>query len=94
MARQDIFNEIDAERVYQTSRWGAVGDAQAFDTANTVNDWAAWLGVYTAKATAMGATVVEQRKALLKVAAIAVAALENYDANNGFPARHFERSRT
>jgi len=81
----DILDEIVAEREYQDGKWGA-----AFDDANTVNDWAAYLGIYTGKATAITAPPAERRRQMLKVAAIAVAAVEAFDRNGCFAPRHYE----
>lgn len=82
-----ILEAIKTEREYQDTKWGTT-----FDDKNTLNDWAAYIGIYTAKATDMGnAHFPEmQRKALLKVATLAVAALETMDRNGGFPARHYD----
>lgn len=85
MSRALIFAEIEKEREYQDRRWGT-----AFDNANTINDWAAYFAAYTARATSMGNTKEQQRAALVKVAAIAVASLETFDRNNGFPGRHYD----
>jgi len=52
--------------------------------------WAAYLGIYTGKATAITAPPAEQRRQMLKVAAIAVAAVEAFDRNGGFAPRHYE----
>jgi len=81
----DILAELLDERVYQDNKWGT-----AFDDKNTVNDWAAYTNLYIGRATTMGATKEEQRKGLLKAAAILVAALESFDRNNGFASRHYD----
>lgn len=85
MLTDAILAEIKAEREYQEGRWGA-----QFDDKNTVSDWAAYIGNYTGRATSMSASKVEQRLNLMKAAAIAVAAVESFDRNNGFAARHFD----
>lgn len=86
MSRYDVLEEVYKERDYQQTKFG-----DAFDDKNTVNDWAAWINNYLSRATAMnaGANFVAQREALVKAAALAVAAVEAMDRNKGFPARHF-----
>lgn len=83
--QQNIINEIKAERDYQDKKWG-----YEFDDKNTLNDWATYINIYLAKATAMGIQKEEQRKMLVKVATLAVAALETFDRNGGFPNRHYD----
>jgi hypothetical protein len=87
MPREEIFVEIENERAYQDKKWGF-----AFDDKNTINDWAAYIGIYTAKAVAMGIPAAEQRTQLLKVASLAIAAIETFDRNGGqFASRHYGR---
>lgn len=83
----NIAEQIRAERLYQDSRWGT-----EFDGKNTINDWGTFIGIYLAKATDMSASSDTQRKQLLKVATLAVAALEAFDRNGGFAARHYDRT--
>lgn len=85
MSLQTILSEITSERVYQDNKWGL-----DFDNKNTINDWGSYIGIYTARGTSMGADKPTQRSALLKVATLAVAALEAFDRNGGFPARHYD----
>ena len=80
-----IYDEIKQERDYQDGKWGT-----AFDDKNTVNDWTAYIAQRTGQSSAIGATKEEQRKQMLKAAAIAVAALEAFDRNNGFAPRHYD----
>jgi hypothetical protein len=82
-----IIDEILAERAYQDQKWGT-----AFDDKNTINDWGTYIGIYLAKATNMGADAAEQRKQLVKVATLAVAAIQTFDRNAGFPARHYDQA--
>jgi len=82
---KSILGQIVAERVYQDKKWGT-----QFDDKNTVNDWGAYIGIYLAKATDMSAGNGEQYKALIKVAALAVAALETMERNGRFPPRHYD----
>jgi len=85
--REKIFKEIDEEREYQNSRWGT-----EFDDKNTLNDWNTYIGIYGGYAAEMFRTKEEQRKYMLKVAALAVAALETFDKNDGFPPRHYDKT--
>lgn len=81
-----VMNEISAERQHQQQKWG-----DAFDDNNTVNDWGTYIGIYLARATTMQATKLEQREALVKVATLAVAAVETFDRNEGFARRHYDK---
>lgn len=81
-----ILDEITTERAYQDQKWGT-----AFDDANTVNDWGAYIGIYLARATTMNASADEQRKGMLQVATLAVAALEAFDRNGKFAPRHYDK---
>lgn len=82
-----VLQEVKAERKYQDEKWGT-----AFDDKNTLNDWAAYIGIYLGKATDMGNSAFPdiQRKYMLKVATLAVAAVETFDRNEGFPPRHYD----
>lgn len=83
MKRPEIFRAIEDERTYQDEIWG-----RDFDQCNTINDWSAFIVNYLGRAVA--AENVDnpgaQRKALIKVAAICVAALEQ----PAFAPRHYE----
>ena len=85
--RDNIFEEINTERKYQDSRWG-----NTFDNKNTVNDWVTYIGIYAGHAADMDNVndPVKQREFMVKTAALAVAALEAFDRNNGFAARHYD----
>lgn len=85
-ARRAIFEEIEKERAYQDGKWDT-----AFDDKNTVNDWAAYINLYASeRATKMGTENAKQRKGILKVATLAIAALETFDRNHGFAPRHYD----
>jgi hypothetical protein len=85
MTRQEIFDAINSERNYQDSKWGT-----NFDDKNSINDWGTYINIYLAKATNMGETAEVQEENLLKVASLAVAALETFYRNNGFAPRHYD----
>lgn len=75
MNRQDIFNEIQKERAYQTVKWGTS------DPQNTEYNWAAYIGAYTNRSLiGFPLSTAERRedfkKDMIKVAALAVAAIE------------------
>lgn len=82
-----IYQEIQTEREYQDSKWGT-----KFDDKNTVNDWGTYINLYLGRATTMGASTQEQRLGLIRTASLAVAAIEAFDRNNGFPARHYDKA--
>ena len=79
-----VYDEIKAERDYQDGKWGHVKD----DTLNTPFHWVTWI-VKSAIAFTDGTwspSADSFRKAMLKVAALAVAAVESLDrqrAENG-----------
>jgi len=82
---EKIFEEIKNEREYQDEKWGT-----EFDDKNTLNDWVSYIVTYAGRATEYDRTAEEQRKYMIKVAALAVAALETFDRNNGFAPRHYD----
>jgi hypothetical protein len=74
---KDIFDEIHIERVYQDSIWGG----PAHDDKNTSHDWIAYIVYYLGKAIAPWKPHVF-RINMIKVAALAVAAIEWIDRAN------------
>lgn len=80
-----VYEEIKAERSYQDSRWGT-----AFDDKNTANDWVAYISMYAAKASPEKWDAAEFRKGMIKVATLAVAAIETFDRNGKLPPRHYD----
>ena len=94
--RESIFAEIDKERSYQDGKFGT-----SFDDKNTLNDWVTFITRYAGEAAfvANGAKAdtipfsirLAQRQKLVKVAALAVAAIEAFDRNGqNFPRRHYD----
>jgi hypothetical protein len=83
--RKQIFEQIEAERKYQDGKWG-----DEFDKKNTLNDWVTYINIYAGQAAKMGNSKEEQRTQMLKVATLAVAALERFDENDGFAPRHYD----
>ena len=78
--RQRIYKEIDEEREYQDNKWGTENDNK-----NTPNDWIAYITAYNGKAYRYPSDKDNFRKCMIKVAALAIAAIEACDRNNGFP---------
>lgn len=84
-----ILNEIRNERTYQKGKWGNESD----DTKNTPWMWASYIGQYATgwmrgAFSLTGSDTTLFRTAMIKVAAIAVAAIESIDrqrAENGKP---------
>lgn len=76
-----IFDEIRKERDYQTEKWGNTAD----DTLNTPNDFIAYIAHYSTRWFAGGfapynsSDVGRFRTMMVKVAALAVAAIESLD---------------
>lgn len=76
-----IWDEILEEREYQTKKWGVEAD----DTLNTPWMWAAYIGQYATKWMAgtflplKGSVVDHFRECMIKVASLAVAAVESID---------------
>jgi hypothetical protein len=85
--RITLFDQIATERQYQDQRWGT-----EFDDKNTLNDWAAYINVYLTRALCMEnvGKPENQRIAMVKVAALSVAALEAFDRNGKFAPRHYD----
>ena len=72
--RQEVFNEVDDERDRQDSRWG-----ETFDAQNTASDWVATIVHYLGRAVTLPFHSLRYRQSLIKVAALAVAAVERLD---------------
>lgn len=79
---QQIFDEVRAEREYQDKRWGHNAD----DTVNSPNDFVAYIAHYATRWLAGSlppkystSVLNTYRKQMIKVAALAVAAIESLD---------------
>jgi len=81
----NVYEELKAEREYQDGKWG-----HAFDDNNTLNDWMQYINIHGSKAAAVGNSKEEQRKQMIKVTALGIAALETFDRNGGFAPRHYD----
>lgn len=81
MNRVDIFANIEQERSYQNQKWGT-----SFDNKNTPNDWVAYISKYLGQSVTMPFNDEVFRTQLLKVATLAVAALEQ----TTYAPRHYD----
>lgn len=80
-----ILQTIKDERAYQDKKWGI-----SFDDKNTKNDWVTYITMYASQGAKMGESDARFRTMMLKVAALAVAAIEAGDRNEGYPPRHYD----
>ncbi len=90
--RQAILDLIASERDYQEGRWGT-----RFDDRNTINDFVTYITRYAGNAAfepdfhkTQVARREHQRQQLVKVAALAVAAIETIDRNGELARRHYD----
>lgn len=91
MSREAIFAEIAAERDYQDNKWGTDKD----DTLNEPNDWVAFIAHHSTRwftggfAPYKSSAVNTFRKQMIKVAAIALAAIESLDRQRATKSQAF-----
>jgi hypothetical protein len=79
MSLQRTIEDVENERAHQEARWGVVNDDR-----NTLDDWLTYILRYVTRAhTANDPATVRRR--LVQIAALAVAAVESFDRNRGFP---------
>ena len=83
MTRAKILDDIEAERRRQITKWSGKFD----DAAYSPEDWYSMIADYNAWARRMGAmgSPEKQRRRLIQVAALAVAAVEVIDAKSAEP---------
>lgn len=81
----EILDEVFEERKYQCDTYGA-----EFDDKNTANDWVTYITRYAANAGSDTFDREEYEKALIKVAALAVAAIESSRRETGPAKRHYD----
>lgn len=74
--RQQIFSEVEAERQHQEQKWG-----NDFDDRNTPYNWSAYIGRYATRNLIGEVDPAKFRADMVKVAALAVAAIEAYERN-------------
>lgn len=86
-----IYDEVKQEREHQIQKWGITPD----DTLNTPNDWISYIARYaTTWFTGVfppypGQTVDSFRTSMIKVAAIAIAAVESIDRQRNATGKTF-----
>ncbi len=99
-----VVNDVDSERAHQLARGadgkvaGMVGWSFEFDDKNTMSDWVSFINIYLGRAIDTAASakpaaerVAAFRKNMVKVAALAVAAVEAVDRNGEkFAVRHYD----
>lgn len=81
MSLRQVISDIEDERLRQEDQWGVVNDDR-----NTLNDWLVYVQKFSLKSSRAQPNSPVQRKRLVQVAALAVAAIESFDRNRGFPA--------
>jgi hypothetical protein len=84
--RKELYKKVCDERDYQDKMWG-----NDFDDKNTMNDWITYIAKFAGRAGSVGKDLDYQKEGLVKVMALAMAALESCDRNNGFPKRHYDK---
>jgi hypothetical protein len=77
---QRVIEDVENERLHQEEKWGVINDDH-----NTLEDWSIYMQQYLLKASGAAPNSSSQRQRLLQVAALAVAAVESFDRNCGFP---------
>ena len=91
---ENIIKDIEKEREYAAQYWD-----EDFDRNNSINDWAAYINQYLARGTKMRPSdfsespdeqKVRERAAMVKVANLAISALEAFDKNGEFYGRHYD----
>jgi hypothetical protein len=75
LSQSELLVAIHDERLYQDIKWGGAAN----DDHNTPRDWWAFITKYAAPALYNGASYHYQRSAWIKVAALALAALESLE---------------
>lgn len=83
--RDEVLDCVSAERDYQDAKWGT-----EFDDLNSPNDWVPYIVRYAALACEFNMTKAQFQKAMVKVAALAVAAIETSERNDGCAPRHYD----
>jgi hypothetical protein len=87
MNRQQIFEAINKERDYQNTLWGS-----EFDTHNTADDWATFITYYvTRNLVKKNFNQRDFEIDMIKVASIAIAAIESCGETGKFSPRHWEK---
>ena len=85
MSLQTILDEVRIERERQEGLWGA-----DFDAKNDLDNWVTFISTYCGLA-AIQTSPEGQRRRMLQVATLAIAACEAFDHNDGFSPRHYDK---
>jgi len=80
-----ILRDVADERSRQKRLWG-----REFDDRNTPSDWVAYIAQYAGRHISAPFDPDLFRRDMLSTAALAVAAIEALDRNEGMPTRHFD----
>jgi len=84
--RESILRAIREERERQVNKCRHGGDTELFDKSNSQNDWVAYIIAYLGRASAKCSRNKKEgqtfRLNMIKVAALALAALESYELKN------------
>ncbi len=93
MSRNEIYKLIEKERCSQDKKFGT-----GFDDSNTANDWITYINTYASRASSDNVQkrdLKEFKNNMIKVAALAVAAIERVECNKELPLtpRNFSYSR-
>ena len=89
ITREGVFVDVAKELTCQDERW-----TQEFDSKHTMNDWVSFITRYVGKAVPMREPndlhIKVFRDNMIKVAALAIAAVETLDTNCGISPRHYD----
>lgn len=75
LSREEVFELIEGERRYQDNKWGGPNH----DEHHTNLEWGSYIMNYLGKYTHWDSTPLTQQSALIKIAALATAALEHLE---------------
>jgi hypothetical protein len=79
-----IYEEIEKEREHAKTRYSV-----SWDSRNTINDWTAYIVSYLGKAVVYPFNGARWRETMIKIAGLAVSAIEAYDTTGLHP-RHYD----
>lgn len=86
LGREILYRTLDEEREYQDKKWGT-----GFDDKNTPNDWVTYITQYaSSRGGALKLNKDEFKHAMVKVASLAIAAIEATERNGGLVKRHYD----
>lgn len=91
---EKILNDLNAERIYQLTKAHSAqsgGWTPEFDDQNTATDWIAFITHYAGRAYTFFKDPVYFRKYMVKVAALAIAAIESIDRKQDTASSHWQK---